>query len=118
MGMSCEENAFSLGSLVLVKRGHYAGSVFAVVGTLCHSVRYEGVLIADGKHISARRPKRKNIRHIAGSGVVIDEVAARLAGGKCIDDGWLFEAVSRLKNEISRLILEEVGQSVCRKTMS
>jgi len=118
MGMSREENAFPLGSLVLVKRGHHAGSVFAVVGIECHSGIYEAALIADGKHISARKPKRKNTRHIVKSGVVACEVAARLAGGKCIDDGWLFEIISRLKNEISRLILEEVGQSVCRKTMS
>jgi len=117
MGMSREENAFPLGSLVLVKRGHHAGSVFAVVGIECHSADGR-VLIADGRHISARKPKRKNTRHIVKSGVVSCEVAARLAGGKCIDDGWLFEIISRLKNDISRLILEEVGQSVCRKTMS
>ena len=118
MGMSSEENAFPLGSLVLVKRGHHAGSVFAVIGIECRSGTYEGVLIADGKHISARKPKRKNTRHIVKSGVVICELATRLTGGKCIDDGWLVETISRLKNEISRLILEEVGQSVCRKTMS
>ena len=116
MGMSREENAFPLGSLILVKRGHHAGSVFAVIGE-CHS-EYEGVLIADGRHISARRPKRKNTRHIVKSDVVAREVAARLAGGKCIDDGWLFEIISRLQKEISRLILEEVGRSVCRRTMS
>ena len=117
MGMSREENAFPLGSLVLVERGHHAGSVFVVVGTECHAGAYDGVLIADGKHISARKPKRKNTRHVVKSGVVACEVATRLAGGKSIDDGWLFEIISSHKNEISRLILEEVGQSVCRKTM-
>ena len=117
MGMSRDESAFPLGSLVLVKRGHHAGSVFAVIA-LCNSGASGRVVIADGKHISARRPKRKNTRHIVKSGVVVCELATRLAGGKCIDDGWLFETVSRHKNEISRLILEEVGQSVCRKTMS
>jgi len=116
MGMSREENAFPLGNLVLVKRGHHVGSVFAVVGVENH-LAFEGVLIADGKHISARKPKRKNTRHIVKSDVVSNEVAVRLTGGKCIDDGWLFEIISRLKNEISRLILEEVGQFVCRKTM-
>ena len=118
MGMSREENAFPLGSLVLVKRGHHAGSLFAVVGIQQHSGMSERILIADGKYISARRPKRKNARHIVKLGVVDSKLAARLTGGKCIDDGWLFEIVMRLKNEISRLILEEVGQSVCRKTTS
>jgi hypothetical protein len=118
MGMSREESPFPLGSLVLVKRGHHAGSVFAVVGLECRSGTYDRVLIADGRYISARKPKRKNMRHIVKSGVVVSELAARLAGGKNIDDGWLCEAVSRPKNDISRLILEEVGQSVCRKTTS
>ena len=118
MGIIREENVFPVGSLVLVKRGHHEGSVFAVVGTLCHSEAYKGVLIADGKHISARKPKRKNTCHIVRSGVVVHELVTRLAGGKCIDDGWLFETISRHKNEISRLVLEEVGQPVCQKTMS
>jgi len=118
MGMSRGDNVFPLGSLVLVKRGHHRGAVFAVIGIEFNSGTSDRVLIADGKYISARRPKRKNTRHIVKSGVVVCELAARLAGGKCIDDGWLFETVSRLKNEISRLIPEEVGQYECRKTTS
>jgi len=118
MGVSREDNAFPLGSLVLVKRGRHTGAVFAIIGILCNSGTSDRVFIADGKHISARRPKRKNTRHIMESGVVVCELAARLAGGKCIDDGWLFEAISRHKKEISRLIPEEVGQYECRKTTS
>ena len=109
MGMSRGEKRIPPGSLVLVKRGRHAGAIFAVVGIPCDSGISGRVLIADGKHISARRPKRKNTRHIVTSGVVACELATRLAGGKCIDDGWLFETISRLKSEISRFIPEEVG---------
>jgi microcompartment protein CcmK/EutM len=109
MGMSREDSAFPLGSLVLVKRGHHAGSVFAVVGIERGAGKNELILIADGERISARKPKRKNPRHIVKAEIVSDEIATRLAGGKCIDDGWLAEVLNRQKKEISRLILEEVG---------
>ena len=118
MGMSREHRPFPLGSLVLVKRGHHAGSVFVVVGIESRDGKNEMLLIADGRHISARKPKRKNPRHVSAAGVVSGDVAARLAGGECIDDGWLCEVVSRLEVDDSRLILREVGQSVCQKTMS
>jgi hypothetical protein len=118
MGMSLETGALFSGSLVLVKRGHHSGSVFAVIGASENSEENARILIADGKRISARKPKRKNPRHVQATGVESIEIAARLAGGKRIDDGWLAEIVSRLEVEIPRLILEEVGRSVCRKTMS
>jgi hypothetical protein len=48
--------------------------------------------------ISALRPKRKNLRHVDTTGKVAVEVAQRLAGGKCLDDGWIAEIVRRLNN--------------------
>jgi hypothetical protein len=118
MGMSREHDAFSPGSLVLVKRGHHAGSVFAVIGTGENSEKNVRILIADGRKISARKPKRKNPLHVRAAGVESVEIARRVAGGKRIDDGWLAEIISRLQTEIPGLILEEVGRSVCRKTTS
>jgi hypothetical protein len=118
MGMSREYRPFPLGSVVLVKRGHHAGSVFVVIGVDNRGGSDDMPLIADGRHISARKPKRKNPRHISAVGVVSGDVAARLARGKRIDDGWLCEVISRLEVDGSRLILREVGQSVCQKTTS
>jgi hypothetical protein len=118
MGMSRENRAFSPGSLIFVKRGHHAGSVFAVIGTSENSEENARILIADGRKISARRPKRKNPQHVQATGIESVEIARRIAEGKFIDDGWLAAIVSRLEIEIPRLILEEVGRSVCRKTMS
>jgi len=116
--MNGEENAFPLGSLVFVTQGHHVGSVFVIIGIECDFGKNDRVLIADGRSISARKPKRKNPRHIMKTGIISHEVEARLAEGKCIDDGWLINTVFSQKNNISRLILEEVGQSVCRKMTS
>jgi ribosomal protein L14E/L6E/L27E len=96
MGMSCDNcETFPLGSLVVVKRGKHAGSVFVIVGIEGKNGR---ILIADGRKISATRPKRKNLRHVEATGGISSLVAQRLAGGKFLDDGWLAEVVSRLKS--------------------
>jgi len=98
MGMSCERTSFPPGSLVVVKRGRHAGSVFAVVGIEERSGEDGRVLIADGRYISAARPKRKNMRHVEATGEFSVEIAQRLAGGKCLDDGWIAEILRRLCN--------------------
>ena len=95
--MSPDERDFPLGSLVIVKRGHHVGSVFAVLGILNEQNR-DRILIADGICISADKPKRKNPRHVTAVGIVSSDVAERLAGGRKIDDGWLAEVISRLEN--------------------
>jgi ribosomal protein L24 len=76
---------FVPGRLVLVKRGSCAGKWCVVLG-----VDRDGrVLVADGRSRSARRPKRKNPRHLQPSGVVIEEVASLLSQGSELDDGRL-----------------------------
>jgi ribosomal protein L14E/L6E/L27E len=100
MGMSGDEgDAFPVGSLVVVKRGHHAGAVFVVIGTDENSEKNDRILIADGAKISVRKPKRKNIRHVEPAGKFSAEVARRLAGGKRIDDGWLAQIISRLEDK-------------------
>lgn len=85
--MSCDnDRLFPLGSLVIVKRGKYAGSACVVVGTDSRDLR---ILIANGASISARHPKRKNVRHLQRTNFVFDEAGGRLARGEILDDGWL-----------------------------
>jgi ribosomal protein L14E/L6E/L27E len=99
MGMSCGNGeAFPLGGLVVVKRGKHVGSVFVVVGIDEKQEKNGRILIADGRKISAARPKRKNSRHVEATGIVSDLVRQRLAGGKFLDDGWLSEVIYRLKS--------------------
>jgi ribosomal protein L14E/L6E/L27E len=96
MGMSDEGRDFPLGGLVVVKRGHHAGTIFAVIG-ICGGQNRDRILIADGKRISACNPKKKNPRHVMAAGIVSSDIAERLAGGRKIDDGWLAEVISRLE---------------------
>ena len=85
--MSCgNDGLFPLGSLVIVKRGKYAGSACVVVGIDPKDSR---ILIANGKSISTKHPKRKNIRHLQRTNFVFDEIKGRLARGEILDDGWL-----------------------------
>jgi hypothetical protein len=95
MGMSREKNGFfPLGALVTVKRGKHVGSVCVVVG---NDEKDGKILIANGVEISAKKPKRKGIRHLEAGGSFSLEVADRLARGKTMDDGWLREALRRCK---------------------
>lgn len=90
--MSCGyDSLFSLGSLVFVKRGKHAGSACVVVGMDSRDLR---ILIANGTSISAKRPKRKNIRHLQRTNIMFDKVRGRLARGEILDDGWLAEQLS------------------------
>lgn len=87
--MSCDrDRLFPVGSLAIVKRGKYAGSACVVVGT---DPRDSRILVANGGTISAKHPKRKNIRHLQRTHYVFDEVRGRLARGEILDDGWLAE---------------------------
>ena len=93
--MSCEhDRLFPLGSFAVVKRGKHTGSVYVIVGI---DEKDDKILIADGKSVSAKKPKRKSSRHISRVNCVSHEVAERLARGKSLDDGWLCQIVARLK---------------------
>lgn len=93
--MSCEKTGFPLGSLVIVKRGKYSGAVCVVVG---FDENDDKILIADGKHISVKKTKRKGLRHVQETGRISNEVAERVAGGKILDDGWLVSILARHKD--------------------
>jgi ribosomal protein L14E/L6E/L27E len=97
MGMSCEDDGlFPLGALVTIKRGKHRGSVCVVVGI---DAKDGKILIANGIDISARRPKRKNPRHVEPANEISAEVAKRLAREKNIDDGWLNSVLSRREDK-------------------
>ncbi|MDR1482947.1 MAG: KOW domain-containing RNA-binding protein [Synergistaceae bacterium] len=93
--MSCDVcSLFPPGSLVVVKQGRYAGSVFVTIG-IAGTDNDARILIADGRRIKAGKPKKKNARHIERTGVILGEVTRRLERGKALDDGWLCEVIAR-----------------------
>lgn len=121
MGMSCNNDVFfPLGSLVIVTRGKCAGAVCAVIGNYDKPECGRMLLIADGRALSAKKPKRKNPKHLTklpGS-VVSVEIAQRLAQGTTLDDGWLNEAILRRMRENLQLNPEEVCSFEWQKTTS
>jgi hypothetical protein len=95
MGISRDDDVeFPLGSSVVVRRGKHAGGVFAVVGIDDSCGKDGKILIADGRKISAAKPKRKSPRHIELAGGIYREIGERLAEGKTLDDGWLCNIIS------------------------
>ena len=105
--MSCSRiGLFSLGSLVKVKRGKYSGSFCAVLEI---DKKDDRILIADGRNISVKKMKRKNIRHVQETGFVFAEIAERVARGKILDDGWLQSILKRQIYKEFTACLEEVN---------
>jgi len=85
---------FSIGNAVIVRKGKHKGMLFVVVGM-------EGedrVLIADGKHYTVERPKKKNKKHLQRTLVNLEDVAGRVAGGKPLDNGWLVQKIAAISD--------------------
>ena len=96
--MSCEDDVlFPLGSLAVITRGKSAGEICAVIGSDGKLKYGNALLVANGRTISAKKPKRKNPKHLRELPVrtVSAEIAQRLAQGKILDDGWLIGAIAR-----------------------
>lgn len=90
MGVACKT-----GDVVVVCRGKHIGVLFVVVGT-----EEEGrVLIADGRKYKTASPKRKNPVHLRKMLINLKDVCVRIAGGKCLDNGWLAQQISLIPNE-------------------
>lgn len=80
---------------MIVQQGRNKGTVCVVVG---FDENDDKILIADGKHISARKTKRKSLCHVRETGRISGEVAERVARGKTLDDGWLVDILRRHKD--------------------
>ena len=96
--MSCEDDAlFPLGSLAVITHGKYAGEICAVIGSSGKLSCGSALLVVNGRTIGAKKPKRKNPKHLRSlSGRIVSaKIAQRLAQGKVLDDGWLIEAIRR-----------------------
>lgn len=83
------------GRVVRVRKGHDAGLWCVVVGTDPESGR---VLLVDGSLHPVDRPKRKNPKHLQVTRTVLEDVAARLASGKSLDNGWLARRIAALRD--------------------
>ena len=97
MGNLGEEEVLGLlpGRVVRVRKGQDAGTWCVVLRTDPESGR---VLLVDGSLHPVDRPKRKNPKHLQVTRTVLEDVAARLASGKSLDNGWLARRIAALRD--------------------
>ncbi len=74
------QNNIKVGSVVLSTAGHDSGNYFVVV----ELENAEFVKICDGKNRPLEKPKRKKIKHIKDTFLVVEEIANKLNGNKVI----------------------------------
>ncbi len=94
-----------VGSIVLSTQGRDKGNYFLVVELSDGYVR-----LADGGMRKLASPKRKNLRHVSDSGVVVDTIAAKLLSRQKVFDSEVKSALRQFNQNVS-------GESQCQKTM-
>ena len=78
-----------LGRLATSRSGRDTGGVYLVIGVESATV----VLVADGRHRTVARPKRKNVKHLE-LGAIFPAVAERLAAGPPLTDEEVRAAIA------------------------
>lgn len=73
------QNNIKVGSVVLSTAGHDSGNYFVVVELDCEFVK-----ICDGKNRPIEKPKRKKIKHLKDTYLMLDEIADKLVTNKVI----------------------------------
>lgn len=73
------QNNIKVGSVVLSTAGHDSGNYFVVIG-----VEDEFVVICDGKNRTLEKPKRKKIKHVKDTYLVLEEIADKINLNKVI----------------------------------
>ncbi len=73
------QNNIKVGSVVLSTAGHDSGNYFVVVELDCEFVK-----ICDGKNRPIEKPKRKKIKHLKDTYLVLYEIADKLVTNKVI----------------------------------
>ena len=77
-----------IGSVVLSTQGRDKGMYF-VVTALGNGV----VFLADGGMRKLAAPKKKNVKHVSDSGVVLESIASKLTEGKKVFDSEVKSAL-------------------------
>ena len=77
-----------IGSVVLSMQGRDKGMYFVVT-----QVGDGVVFLADGGMRKLNAPKRKNVKHVSDSGVVLENIAQKLTEGKKVFDSEVKSAL-------------------------
>ena len=97
-------NGIGIGSVVLSTQGRDKGMYFVVT-----QVGRDVVYLADGGMRKLNSPKKKNVKHVSDSGVVLESIASKLTEGKKVFDSEVKSALRQLS--------QVQGETKCQKTM-
>ena len=83
-----------IGSVVLSTQGRDKGMYF-VVTAIGKDIYY----LADGGMRKLNAPKKKNVKHVTSSGVVLESIAAKLTEGKKVFDSEVKSALRQFNQQ-------------------
>ena len=83
-----------VGSVVLSTQGRDKGMYFLVV-----SVDKGFVFLADGGMRKLNAPKKKNVKHVSFSGVMLEAIAEKLTTGKKVFDSEVKSALRQFNQQ-------------------
>ena len=77
-----------IGAVVMSTQGRDKGMYFVVT-----SVAKDAIYLADGGMRKLATPKKKNVKHVSNSGVVLESIASKLTQGKKVFDSEVKSAL-------------------------
>ena len=86
-------NDVQIGSVVLSTQGRDKGMYFVVVAK-----DKDLYYLADGGMRKLKSPKKKNVKHVSNSGIVLESIAAKLAEGKKVFDSEVKSALRQFNS--------------------
>ena len=87
-------NDVQIGSVVLSTQGRDKGMYFVVVAK-----GKDLYYLADGGMRKLKSPKKKNVKHVSDSGVVLESIATKLAEGKKVFDSEVKSALRQFNQQ-------------------
>lgn len=83
-----------IGTVVMSTQGRDKGMYFVVV-----SVGEDVVHVADGGMRKLAAPKKKNVKHVSNSGVVLESIATKLHEGRKVFDSEVKSALRQFNQQ-------------------
>ncbi|NSW91208.1 MAG: RNA-binding protein [Firmicutes bacterium] len=96
---------FNLGELVCSTAGRDAGRKFIIVDIIDNKY----VLISDGDLRKIEKPKKKKIKHIESSGIMIDSLSKKLENRMKITNAEIRKEIARYAQNIESLEKDKEG---------
>ena len=86
-----------IGSVVLSTQGRDKGMYFVVT-----AIGKDLYYLADGGMRKLKAPKKKNVKHVSNSGVVLTSIASKLTEGKKVFDSEVKSALRQFNQQLNQ----------------